>query len=622
MVLRKLTLENFRGFKNRTVIPIEKEVTVFVGRNDAGKSTILEALNIFFNGGIEQNDASVDGDASKVCIACSFSDFPEKVVIDASRETTLSDEYLLDQDGFLTVEKTFNCMLSKPKLVNICAIANHPVNEGFSDLLELKISQLKSRAKELNVDLSRVNATVSSELRGAIWSSAQLNLKERPISLDKEDGRKVSEFIDGYFPIFSLFKSDRPSTDQDAEAQDPMKVAIKQVTDEMEERFNGIKRDVEDKLNEVARDTVKAISELAPDIANKLFPQVTTKKLDSLFSVALTGEDSVSVNKRGSGVRRLILLGFFKAQAERKRDVDGKKRSVIYAIEEPETSQHPNNQRLLVESFSSLSENPFSQVMLTTHNPVLAERLPEKSLRYIRRSVNKQSTEVLEVNNDLIREEISKSLGVLPDNRIKLFIGVEGKNDINFFRNVSKNLSMLHPDKYDDLLLEEEKGTVVFIPMGGSSLQLWVNRLSGTGRRQVYFMDRDSRPPAPAKYQSQYDKFISAGHFAYMTNRRELENYIPLSLLKSMYPNYLGVGDDFDDVPALVAETTHINSESTLNWNDLTDEVRKHKEGVAKKRLNAEIASLINTEELFQECDANDELRGWFAKIHQLLNED
>ena len=94
MKLRKIILENFRGFKNRTVISIEHDMTAFIGKNDIGKSTIMDALNIFFNNGIEREDASVDGDASSVRIACSFSDFPERLVIDAVRETSLADEFL------------------------------------------------------------------------------------------------------------------------------------------------------------------------------------------------------------------------------------------------------------------------------------------------------------------------------------------------------------------------------------------------------------------------------------------------------------------------------------------------------------------------------------------------
>jgi len=48
MKLKEVKLQNFRGYKNETTISFEN-LNVFIGRNDAGKSSILNALNIFFN---------------------------------------------------------------------------------------------------------------------------------------------------------------------------------------------------------------------------------------------------------------------------------------------------------------------------------------------------------------------------------------------------------------------------------------------------------------------------------------------------------------------------------------------------------------------------------------------
>ena len=76
MKIKKVILENFRSYKSRTIIPFS-DLTAFIGKNDAGKSTILEALDIFFEGGtvkIESNDASKGGDAKKVLIGVVFSE--------------------------------------------------------------------------------------------------------------------------------------------------------------------------------------------------------------------------------------------------------------------------------------------------------------------------------------------------------------------------------------------------------------------------------------------------------------------------------------------------------------------------------------------------------------------
>jgi len=46
MKLESVKLKNFRGYGDEILIPINK-LTAFIGRNDAGKSTVLEALEIF-----------------------------------------------------------------------------------------------------------------------------------------------------------------------------------------------------------------------------------------------------------------------------------------------------------------------------------------------------------------------------------------------------------------------------------------------------------------------------------------------------------------------------------------------------------------------------------------------
>ena len=48
MKLVKVYLKNFRGYVNYTEIDFDN-ITTLVGENDIGKSTILEALDIFFN---------------------------------------------------------------------------------------------------------------------------------------------------------------------------------------------------------------------------------------------------------------------------------------------------------------------------------------------------------------------------------------------------------------------------------------------------------------------------------------------------------------------------------------------------------------------------------------------
>jgi hypothetical protein len=321
----------------------------------------------------------------------------------------------------------------------------------------------------------------------------------------------------------------------------------------------------------------------------------------------------------GSGTRRLVLLNFFRAKAE--KEAEEKSTGLIYAIEEPETSQHPHNQVILVKALEDLAERPGCQVFLTTHTPMLARRLSQHALRLV--TLDAGSPVILHGRDDGTIEKIVTSLGVLPDHNIKVFFGVEGRNDINFLRSISK---MLHDAGEDvpDLGAAEDAGHLVFVPLGGSSLDLWVSRLEGFNRAEFYLFDRDTAPPQDPHYKAQADVISQRPNCrAWHTNKQELENYIHKNLITEQYPIYAGTGDDFENVPMLFAQAAHEASDSEHRWVDvLTDpETLGKKVSKAKKRLCSEFAAKM-TPELMTAVDHNGEVRGWLREIGEALNAD
>lgn len=615
MRLTTIKLKNFRCYRSETVIDVDG-LTVFVGKNDSGKSSLFDALDIFFNepkGAPDKDDLNVYADDRVISISCVFDKLPKHIIIDATTSTTLEDEYMLNSAGQLEIKKEFT--VGAKISSKAFAVALHPTRKGFSDLLEINQTTLKARAKELEVDLSGIDQRENTQIRSAIWKSTEdLSFDETEIDLSKDTAKAIWDKIKTYLPLYALFKSDRPSTDQDAEAQDPMKAAIKEAIAEQEHIFLEIEDKVKTQVQQLANRTVAKIREMNPDLANTLNPRVTTKKLDSLFGVSLTGEDEIPINKRGSGTRRLILLNFFRAKAEEDSSRNG--RNVIYAIEEPETSQHPNNQKMLVDAFEDLIESGGCQVLLTTHTPVLARRFSQSSLRLI--SGGNGSLQILPGTDETACRKIVHTLGVLPDHDVKVFIGVEGKNDINFLQNISRILSATEKD-IPDLNKLEAEGQIVFVPFGGSCIELWISRLQGFDRKEFYIMDRDNVPPIQPKYQLHADRLNSRQNcVAWTTNKRELENYIHKDLILAKYPNYCGTGADFEDVPSLFAQAVHESSESQTMWGELDSEKKEKKISGAKKRLNTDIALQMNTT-LLSEVDEKDEIRVWLRAIGEAI---
>ena len=620
MKLTRMWIKNFRCYKEEIQICFE-DLTVLVGKNDSGKSTILDALEIFLNeADPDVNDASKDGDPRDLKITCEFDDLPNEVVIDETFPTRLKTEFLLNDCGRLKICKTYSGHLQKPKCTSVEAIAIHPTAVGISDLLQLKNADLKRRAEKLGVSLEDIDQTVNAQIRDKIRSECtDLQLESCPVPLNEDNAKKIWTGLRDFIPGYALFKSDRTSTDQDPEAQEPLKAAVKEALKSKESELKAIADFVENEVENMAGATLKKLREMDASLASQLRPNFSTQRWDTLFKASFTGDDEIPINKRGSGVRRLILLNFFRAKAEQIAN-DRKQSNVIYSIEEPETSQHPNNQRMLLRALTDLAVE--SQVILSTHTPMLARAVSDKSLRYINIKEN-NSREILSGNKQA-NELMANSLGVLPDNTVKLFIGVEGPNDITFLQNIS---SMLCDSGVNvcNLLQMELNGEVLFFPLGGSSLLLWSTRLELLNRPEFHLYDRDAKPPAPAKYDSQINDVNARENCkARSTVKREIENYLHKdSVIEAYKENGMELTinsnfDSFEDVPQVVAREVHRISDSPKSWEELAEKQKEKKISKAKKVLCYQ-ATKCMTRDRLNEIDPKGDLLDWFRDISKLL---
>ena len=616
MKLKRLRLRNFRCFKEEVSIDFE-DISALVGKNDSGKSTLMDALNIFLNDiDPDKDDASKNGDPRDLTIICEFTELPDEVILDDANPTKLSTEFLLNAEERLEIHKFYSGELQKPKCKSIQAHAIHPTIDRARDLLQLKSPDLKKRAQELGIDLGGVDQRVNAQIRARIRDHFDsVNLAPSMIPLNEDNAKKVWIGLRKYLPAFALFKSDRTSTDQNPEAQDPLKAAVKEAVKAKEVELAAITEYVRSEVQKIANLTLEKLREMDPTLATQLNPTFTMAKWDSLFKTSITSDDDIPINKRGSGVKRLILLSFFRAKAEQLAKETGYA-TVIYAIEEPETSQHPNNQRMLLRALSDLSSE--AQVIVSTHTPMLARALPDSSLRYIH-ILGHRRREIM-IGGPKTNKIFARSLGVLPDNTVKLFIGMEGNNDITFLQIMSKALCNVGSD-IADLERMELAGELIFFPLGGSNLALWSSRLGPLNRPEFHLYDRDNAPPEPAKYQAHVDKVNARENCkARNTLKKEIENYLHKDAIIAAYKE-LGINlpimtsfDSFDNVPQKVAKIVHEVSDSPKAWNELTDKEKEHKESKAKRLLCSRAPRYMN-KALLDKIDPDGDLLQWFKDI-------
>ena len=605
MKLREVVLKNFRSYYAETRITIEN-LTALIGKNDIGKSTILEALDIFFNQTkIDSGDRNVFHPDEETVIGCVFDELPAEITLE-DVITSFAGEYLLNKEGKLEILKKYPTNGKQ----TIWIYANHPSNDGFDDLLLKKNSELKSKIRAAHLEES-VNLSINSAMRTALWASLGDNItfELKLISADQADEKKLWPKIEPLLPAYRLFKADRPSTDEDQEAQDPMQHAMKTALEEQADKLAAIADEVQRKVSEVATSTIQKLRDFDPDLAATLTPKFKKEPMwEKAFTFSLTGENAIPLNKRGSGVRRLVLFSFFRATTESTL-FNGK--NIIYAVEEPETSQHPDAQKMIVNTFREMAEKNGCQVILTTHVPGLAGLLPVQSLRYISNGEGYPEVAVGAEDEEILKR-IADTLGVFPDltpplapqhHNVKLVICVEGPNDVAFLTAISRIAHQAHPDIID---LNMSPATVV-IPLGGGALKEWVNHnyLQKLGTPEYHIYDGDNTH-AHARTCDKVNQ-RGDGSTARETTKREMENYIHKDIVKELFGIEIEINDTMD-------VSTEISK--LLRRTD-PDGLRPD---TVKKKLNR-VGAQKMTMELLQSRDPDGEVLGWLREISAFIRE-
>lgn len=608
MRLESVAIKNFRCYQDEVTVQFD-DLTTFIGKNDIGKSSVLEALEIFFNNEtvkIEAGDANVYSGDTKVSITCEFSDLPPSLTLDAGAATTLASEYLLTAAGTLKIRKVFDCKTTKPA-EDVSLLARHPTAPGVENLLDLKEKDLQTLVKKKGLDVALKG---NPGMRQALWASeANLQLAEVviPLSKNKEDGKKIWDQLQAYLPMFALFQSDRNSKDSDGEVQAPMMAAVTQALAELQVEIDAIQAKVRQKAEEIARLTHDALKTIDPNLARELTPQFTPptqSKWKGLFSVNMDTDDGIPLNKRGSGIRRLILVSFFKAAAERRLASGDKARSIIYAIEEPETAQHPNNQKILIESFKALAGDEGCQVILTTHSPGFAAELPTESIRYVTRDIDRKPQVQAGVD---VFADVASALGLVADSRVKVLICVEGPTDIDALKCLSRALHLSDP-RLPDLSTDPR---FAFVPSGGSTLQHWVagRYLSGLGRKEAHIYDSDvpDYGKAVAAVNSRQD-----GSWGTQTSKHEIESYLHPDAIKEALGVVVAVADHLNAnghaVPRAVAMALHA-----------ANPIGDPKKDSTIKKILASKAFPCMTADRLAERDPSGEVKGWVMRLLAMI---
>lgn len=194
------------------------------------------------------------------------------------------------------------------------------------------------------------------------------------------------------------------------------------------------------------------------------------RRLYGDLDIMLDDGTPTSISYKGDGIKSLVSLAILK-------NMSPTGRASIIAIEEPESHLHPDAIHSLVSVINGVSEN--HQVVITTHNPLFVQRNSVSENVIVNEGTAKPAKSI---------KEIRDILGVLPeDNLINAshVLVVEGEDDKIALTKILKSLS---PTLKEAL---NKNTFVIQPLSGASNLNYELNRLRSFVCKYFVFLDND-----------------------------------------------------------------------------------------------------------------------------------
>lgn len=427
MKIKSVKIENFRAFKNETIE--FDNYNCIVGSNGAGKSTILNALNVFFR---SFKDSTTD--LSKL----SENDFHHKNTADEIRITVTFDDLTDEAKAALSTYVRHGLLIvsavarfdSSTGRAEIKQYGNRLVMRIFKVWFEknkdgAKVSELQSTYNDFlseYPDLPQVRT--KADMEAALNTYEETHLEKCELIPSEDQFYGATKGINKLAPYIQwVFVS--ASKDVTSEATESKTSALGQLLERavrskvnFSVKVNDLRENLKLEYQRMLDAEQSALSDISTSIERRLKvwanPSVTAKvewkqdpdksiKVEEPYAHILVGEKGFDgeLGRFGHGMQRSFLLSILQELAS--IGISGP--TLIMGIEEPELYQHPPQAKYLSEVIQTLSEGG-CQVIACSHSPYFIPADNFSSVRVVRETSDPCHSEVSSVGY----EEISKKL--------------------------------------------------------------------------------------------------------------------------------------------------------------------------------------------------------------------
>lgn len=427
MKLSKLEIKNFRSIGHVTLDI--GDLTSVIGENNAGKSSILRAIELFYEESIRP-----------VTEECFFFKDHSKPIEIALTFDSLTDEEQNQKyikhwicNGSVRIKKEIVCDPESQKYsMALFGWQKKPVDQHF-DLSQF--DDYKSNIKTIVSDLGLPDYFLNDKgnvTQQSYKDGVTRHIEEGNVAFGEPDWLKnpggLKENFSSLLPRFYFVPAIRDANDESKTTQQTIfgklisdltnRIVSKNPKfEEVKEQLAGLQKYLnraddgsdKDRLQEIKdleKNLTDTISENIPN--SKVEIEIITPELIDLFKdtkIRLDDSLTTSIESKGHGLQRALVFAYIRAYAKTLNVIAGEEntyKNFILGIEEPELCLHPNGQRKMLNVLENIAAH--DQVLFCTHSNFFANMFDYKNIVIVRRH-NNGPCEAYQYKGDIFEAE-------------------------------------------------------------------------------------------------------------------------------------------------------------------------------------------------------------------------
>lgn len=546
MEVAEFRVKNFKSIKHSGFLDIQSFNT-FIGKNDAGKSSFLEALTLFLQ-------------KKKPDRAHFHKQRTEKIIFEAKihnceKITDYLDEDILDKESqVLKIKRVFKQRKGRT-----------PKADTYVNNEKLSKGAIKKDGESLTKAKSR--DFIWDELPKAIFVPAERDVSEET---KLKGGTFLNEIL---VPIL-----EQGGIDESKE--------IKKAKNTLEEKLGETSQKLGKKLGKNMQEHISDIEEVEMNTGELSLKKAISPKIKIEDKYL---PDSVEIGERGSGVGSLFILSLMQTY------VDMQLGEGYYLLfEEPGNWLHPGAERKMADTLRKISEEG-GKILISTHSQVFIDQKAEDVMYLVRRKEGESSYELVEDEAfEAIKEIGARNSDLLQSDYV---IYVEGPSDKKILEEISKNIEGWNSK---NITIQHLGGT-------GNINHCDPEELRKINRNLAFLLDSDRTEPAGSPNDEAKEirnKSRELGIKCKILERRTIENFFDESALEEVF-GFESLDENFvnkyDDIPDKIEEKlgSEIIEDPSVDRGDYNK--INHGVRIVREMYNSE-SRIIGLEEFMKSC--------------------